>query len=64
MTIEEWRKQGKDNHSVYADPMFVDAANYDFRLKENSPAFQLGFQQIDMAAVGPRTEPGVKDKKR
>ncbi|MDP8244311.1 MAG: right-handed parallel beta-helix repeat-containing protein [Candidatus Hinthialibacter antarcticus] len=64
MSIDEWRKQGKDQHSVYADPMFVDVDNFDFRLKENSPALDLGFQPIDMSRVGPRSKPGVKDKKR
>lgn len=64
MSIDEWRKQGKDQHSVYADPMFVDVDNDDFRLKDGSPAFDLGFQAIDMSTVGPRGKPGVKDKKR
>lgn len=53
-TFEEWKKRGKDVHSKYVDPMFVDAANYDFRLKPDSPAFELGFQPIDMSNVGPR----------
>ncbi len=50
----EWQARGKDEHSMYADPQFVDAENYDFRLKEESPAFQLGFRSIDMSRLGPR----------
>ena len=53
-TLSQWRARGKDVHSVYADPMFVDAANFNFRLKPESPAFKLGFKQIDLSTVGPR----------
>jgi parallel beta-helix repeat protein len=50
----QWNAQGEDVHSICADPMFVDASHYDFRLKPESPAFKLGFEQIDMSTVGPR----------
>lgn len=53
-TWEQWNARGKDVHSVYGDPLFIDAANNDFRLKPGSPAFRLGFKQIDMSTVGPR----------
>ncbi len=53
-TWAQWQSMGKDVHSVYADPMFIDADKYDFRLKANSPAFALGFRAIDMQSVGPR----------
>ncbi len=62
MSIEEWRKQGKNRNSIYADPMCVNVDNNDFRLIENSPAFWLGFKPIDVESIGPRTMPGVKDK--
>lgn len=55
---EEWNAMGKDVHSLYADPLFVDAEHYDFRLKENSPAFKLGFKDIDISSVGPRGKTG------
>ena len=51
---KEWHKRGKDVHSIYADPMFADPAHYNFTLKPGSPAFSLGFKQIDMSSVGPR----------
>jgi parallel beta-helix repeat protein len=55
-TWEEWKAAGQDTHSVIADPLFVNAGNYDFRLRENSPARKLGFQPIDVSTVGPRPE--------
>ena len=54
LSFDNWKQTGKDIHSVYADPMFKDIDNKDFRLKDDSPAFKLGFKQIDMKSVGPR----------
>jgi parallel beta-helix repeat protein len=51
--LSVWQGRNKDVHSVYEDPLFEDAANFDFRLKPESPAFKLGFKQIDMKSVGP-----------
>jgi hypothetical protein len=53
-TWDEWQAKGQDQHSLIVDPLFVDAEQYDFRLKENSPAFGLGFEAIDVSRVGPR----------
>jgi parallel beta-helix repeat protein len=55
---EEWRARGKDLNSVIADPLFVNAANGDFRLRADSPALKLGFRPIDLSSVGPRVAPG------
>jgi len=44
----------KDRHSVYAGPLIVDADNYDFHLRPESPALTLGFKAIDVSTVGPR----------
>jgi len=52
-----WQKGGKDRHSVYADPLFVDPAQRDFRPKPGSPALALGFEPIDLTGVGPRYDP-------
>jgi len=53
-TLQQWQKAGKDTHSVYADPMFINIEAFDFRLKPDSPALKLGFVPIDLTAVGPR----------
>ena len=49
-----WKKSGKDAHSRWGDPLFEDAERHDYRLKPGSPAFALGFRQIDVGAAGPR----------
>jgi hypothetical protein len=45
---------GMEYESVIADPLFEDPARFDFRLREGSPAFALGFRPIDVSDVGPR----------
>jgi hypothetical protein len=50
----EWRARGMDEDSIVADPLFVDPAGHDFRLKPNSPALKIGFEPFDLSGVGPR----------
>jgi len=54
VTFAEWRKMGYEEHSVVADPMFVDPQHDDYRLKPESPALKLGFCPIDVERIGPR----------
>jgi parallel beta-helix repeat protein len=51
-----WQNKGHDRNSLLIDPLFVDPANDDFRLKPYSPALRFGFHPIDMDDVGPRPE--------
>jgi parallel beta-helix repeat protein len=53
-TLEQWRTRGHDKNSLIADPLFVAPQQDDFRLKPASPAFKLGFREIDLSGVGPR----------
>jgi hypothetical protein len=46
------RKRGKDLHSMVADPLFVDPANGDYRLRSESPALTLGFAAPWLVAGG------------
>lgn len=53
LSLEQWREQrGQDEHSLIADPLFMDAAADDYRLKPGSPAFELGFVPFDAARAG------------
>jgi parallel beta-helix repeat protein len=47
-----WRKAGMDQNSFLADPLFADPAKDDYRLKPDSPAFNLGFQPIPVEKIG------------
>jgi len=51
-SFARWQRMGIDEHSIVADPQFVDPDAYDFRLKPTSPALALGFEQIDTSQVG------------
>lgn len=55
-TLRAWQKSGHDLHSMFIDPLFVDPARGDFRLRPDSPALRSGFRQIDLSTVGPRAE--------
>lgn len=50
---EEWQARGFDQHSLVADPLFVDPAKDDYRLKPDSPAFKLGFKPLPVEKIGP-----------
>ena len=58
-TLAEWQQRGQDQDSQVANPGFVNASSYDFRLMPDSPAWKMGFKEIDMSTVGPRVAPGV-----
>ena len=57
LSLKQWQAEGHDEHSIVADPLFVDPAKDDYRLKPESPALKLGFHQIDPTPIGPRQPP-------
>ncbi len=51
--FEEWRQtSGQDQHSLLADPLFVDPAQRDFRLQPQSPAAKVGFKPFPLTGFG------------
>ena len=52
-----WRAEGQDQHSMVADPLFVNSLKDDYRLKPDSPAFKLGFKPIPFEKIGPYADP-------
>ena len=50
---------GWDENSIFGDPMFVDPASGDYRVKEGSPAFKVGFKNFPMDQFGVK-KPSLK----
>ncbi len=50
---QSWQSLGADRDSAVADPLFVDAAHGDYRLRPESPALKLGFQPLPFDQMGP-----------
>jgi len=50
--LEEWQAMGFDRNSVFGDPLFIDPANDDYRVKPESPALKVGFKNFEMGNWG------------
>ena len=50
--LAEMKRRGVDTNSVFADPLFVDWSNRDFRLRPDSLAHALGIEPIDISSAG------------
>ena len=46
------RNNQTDKHSLFGDPLFVNAAKGDYRVSAKSPALLIGFKNIDAAHIG------------
>jgi hypothetical protein len=52
-SLEEWQAfSGKDTHSIFADPLYVDVERRDFRLKPGSPNLRAGEGGSTIGALG------------
>lgn len=60
-SLNKARENGTDQHSVAASVEFVDAMTGDYRVRENSPAFAVGFKNFDMDNFGV-VSPPLKEK--
>ena len=50
---------GWDKNSIFGDPQFVDPASGNFRVKDGSPAFDMGFKNFPMDQFGVK-KPSLK----
>ena len=53
----EWRMfkkptSGNDSGSVWQDPLFEDPSTHQYILSEDSPAWDLGIEQVDLDNIG------------
>ncbi len=53
MSLKAWQEKiGKDMHSIFKDPLYVDSAHGDFRLKPDSPNIGAGEDGTNIGALG------------
>ena len=50
--LEKAQQNGTDLHSRYGDPLFIDPAQGNFTVSQNSPAIELGFVNFTMDQFG------------
>ena len=51
-SFTEWKKSGKDAHSIIADPLFVNPGNFNFHFKNLSVAKKIKFVPFDYSKAG------------
>ena len=59
-SLEAWQAAGHEHGSIVADPLFVDPALDDYRLRPDSPAIAIGFEPHDWTAAGVSGDPAGK----
>jgi hypothetical protein len=50
--FSEWRKEGKDIHSVIRDPLFISPESFNFHFRNLSVAGKIGFKPFDYTEAG------------
>jgi hypothetical protein len=54
--LAKFQMNGCDGSSLVGNPIFMDAENGDFRVKDGSPALQIGFKNFPMDEFGVTSE--------
>lgn len=52
LTFKDWKAEGKDQHSVITDPLFIDPSGFDFRFRKMSVARRIKFTPFDYTQAG------------
>ena len=52
-SFHTWKQRGHDAGSLIADPLFTDPKVFDFTLKPDSPALQIGIESLNLDRAGP-----------
>lgn len=52
LTFADWKKLGRDAHSVISDPLFVNPSTADFRFRKQSTARKIHFKPFDYSKAG------------
>ena len=52
LSFSDWKKLGKDKHSIIADPLFVNPDAFDFRFSNPRVAKKIGFKPFDYSRAG------------
>jgi hypothetical protein len=60
-SFADWQKSGQDALSVLADPLFVNPAAHDYRLRPDSPARQIEFVEFDPGEAGVYGDPSWRE---
>lgn len=50
--FSEWKKTGKDENSIIADPLFVNPGGFDFHFKKLTTVKKIGFKPFDYSKAG------------
>lgn len=50
--LQSYQARGVDSNSIVADPLFVDIKHGNFNVRKESPAFKIGFKNIDCTKIG------------
>jgi hypothetical protein len=51
-SFKDWKKAGKDIHSLIADPLFVNPESFDFHFKSLTVARKIKFSPFDYSKAG------------